>query len=310
MPGDEPQASRGPVMMMPFFMGGPWVQKFSGTDSEVTFGAWKEQVQNMLTLQGLSAGQQLHFILGVLEGEDKREVLAVAAEERDTPEKLFALLRGLYGDNTPVAALRAQFFNYRQEARQSIRAFSLRLRELFFRLERRDDTGLEGGDMLLRDQFVMGLREGPIQQELRAQVRRNRRLAFEDVRKEALALESERQDLWAPSTPVFTQNVAVEPAADWKQMLRRELMQKVKEQFTEMSKTFFEELRQNRSSLTNYPGGESYLAQANGNQRIPGRPANDRFKWNAKGIPVCNGCGEVGHIRRQCPTRQNSQLDF
>ncbi|KAL0147593.1 hypothetical protein M9458_057099, partial [Cirrhinus mrigala] len=67
------------------------------------------------------------------------------------------------------------------------------------------------------------LREGPIQQELRAQVRRNQQLTFEDVRKEALALESERQDLWAPSTPVFTQNVIV--ATDWKQMLRRELMQ-------------------------------------------------------------------------------------
>ncbi|KAF4117959.1 hypothetical protein G5714_000010 [Onychostoma macrolepis] len=75
--------------------------------------------------------------------------------------------------------------------------------------------GYQGGDVLLRDQFVMGLREGPIQQELRAQVRRDRQLTFEDVRKEALALESERQDLWAPSTPVFTQNVAVEPVADW-----------------------------------------------------------------------------------------------
>lgn len=107
--------------------------------------------------------------------------------------------------------------------------------------------------MLLRDQFVMGLQEGPIQRKLRAQVRRDRQLTFEDVRKEALASESERQDLRAPSTPVFTQNVAVEPASDWKQMFRHELMQEVKEQFTEMSKTFFKELRQNRSSVTNYP---------------------------------------------------------
>lgn len=164
--------------------------------------------------------------------------------------------------------------------------------------------------MLLRDQFVMGLQEGPIQQELRAQVRRDRQLTFEDVRKEALVLESERQDLWAPSTPVFTQNVAVEPASDWKQTFRRELMQEVKEQFTEMSTTFFKELRQNRSSVTNYHCDESCLAQASRNQRAPGRPANDRFKWDAKGRPVCNGCGEVGHIQRQCPARQNSRRDF
>lgn len=249
MPGDEPQAQGAPVMMMPFFMGGPWVQKFSGTNMEVTFGDWKEQVQNMLTFQGLSGGQRLHFILGVLEGEAKREILAVASEERDTPEKVFTLLQELYGDSTPVAVLRAQFFNYRQEARQSIRAFSLRLRELFSRLDRRDAIGLAGGDMLLRDQFVMGLREGPIQQELRAQVRRNRRLTFEDVRKEALALESERQDLWTPQIPVLAQSVATESAADWKQTMRRELMTEVKEQFAEMSKTFFEELRINQNSL-------------------------------------------------------------
>lgn len=130
------------------------------------------------------------------------------------------------------------------------------------------------------------------------------------MRKEALALESERQELWAPVMPVFTQNVAVEPTADWKQTFRHELMQEVKEQFNEMSKTFFEELRQNRSSLTNYTHDESYPAQANRNQRPPGRPSSDKFKWDAQGRPVCNGCEEVGHIWRQCPARQNSQCDF
>ncbi|KAL0152169.1 hypothetical protein M9458_051892, partial [Cirrhinus mrigala] len=86
-------------------------------------------------------------------------------------------------------------------------------------------------------------------------------MTFEDVRKEALALESERQDLWTPSTPVFTQNVVVEPAAHWIQTLHQ--------------------LHQNRSS-TNYPRDESYLAQVNGNQRAPSRPENDRFKWDAQ----------------------------
>ncbi|KAF4099706.1 hypothetical protein G5714_019832 [Onychostoma macrolepis] len=156
-------------------------------------------------------------------------------------------------------------------------------------LEQHDNTGLEGGDVLLRDQYVMGLQEEPIQQELRAQVQRDRQLTFEDVRKQVLALESERQDLWAPPTPVFTQNVAVEPAFDWKQTFHRELMQEVKEQFTEMSKTFFEELHQNRSSVTNYPHDELYLAQASGSRRAPGHPVNDRFKWDAQVPQVAVG---------------------
>ncbi|KAL1276908.1 hypothetical protein QQF64_023581 [Cirrhinus molitorella] len=157
MPGREEEHPQGPCYDDAIFMGGPWVQKCNGTDSEVTFGAWKEQVQSMLTLQGLSVGQQL--------------------------------------------------------------------------------------------------------------------------------------DLWAPSTPVFTQNVAVEPAADWKQTFRCELMQEVKEQFNEMSKAFFEELRQSRPSV-NYPRDEPYLGQASRHQRAHNRPMNDRFKWDAQGRPVCNGCGE------------------
>lgn len=39
--------------------------------------------------------------------------------------------------------LRTQFFNCRQEPNQSLRSFSLWLRELFFRLKHKEDNGLE-----------------------------------------------------------------------------------------------------------------------------------------------------------------------
>lgn len=113
-------------------------------------------------LQGLSEPQKLQFVLGSLEGEAKREILAAPEENRENVKKVFDFLATLYEDNTPVAALRAQFFNCKQGPGQSLRAFSLQIRELFNRLKRRRDHGLGEGDALLRHQFLLGLQDGPI----------------------------------------------------------------------------------------------------------------------------------------------------
>ena len=114
--------------------------------------------------------------------------MAVAGGERDTAEKIFDVLVKLYGDNRPTAALRAQFFNCRYGPKQSLRSFSLQVRELFSRLQSRTDAGLGGGGNLARDQFLFGLRDGPVRQALKLQLRQNPEMAFEDVRNEALAL--------------------------------------------------------------------------------------------------------------------------
>lgn len=113
---------------------------------------------------------------------------------RDTPKKIFDVLLTLYDDNTHASILKTQFFNFRQEPQQSLRAFSLCLRKLFSRLKQKDNTGL------LRDQFIMGLREGPIHQELHRLVRKTPALSFDEVKIEALALEEEQEDNWPPST--------------------------------------------------------------------------------------------------------------
>lgn len=154
---------------MAFFMGSPWLPKFNGTGSEIKFGEWKSQVETMLGFQPIRDSWEADFVLGLLEGEAKREILTLERTDRNTPKKIFDVL---YGDNTHASTLRAQFFNCRQETHQSLRSFSLRLHELFSKLKQKDPTGLEQGDVLLRDQIIMGLKEGPIFQELRRQVRK------------------------------------------------------------------------------------------------------------------------------------------
>ncbi|XP_062383843.1 uncharacterized protein LOC134071222 isoform X2 [Sardina pilchardus] len=201
MPGDEASAGTSQVMT-PVFMGAPWSQKFSGVGTELKFRDWKQQLETMLSLQALNEQQKAAFVLSNLEGEARREILTLESADRDTPTKIFAALARLYGEITSIAALRTQFFNCRQESGQSLKSFSLRLRELFSRLKERRD-GLANEDPVLRDQFIMGLKDDHVRRELRQQVRRNSGLSFADVWKEALALEEEQNDGW-PTTSCLT----------------------------------------------------------------------------------------------------------
>ena len=66
----------------------------------------------------------------------------------------------------------------------------------------------------------MGLREGPIRQELRRLVRKTPRLSFDEVKMEALALEEEQEDDWPPPTCLAVEKQVLRPqptVTDWKQ---------------------------------------------------------------------------------------------
>lgn len=302
---DEEVAAVRP-QVMPVFMGAPWAQRYGGPGSELHLQDWKTQTEYLAGLQGLSDAQKTQFVLGSLEGEAKREVLAAPGAARATAKAIFDFLAELYGDTTPVAALRAQFFNFRQGPRQTLRAYSLKLREQFVRLKGRPDHGLGDGDSLLRDQFVLGLRDGPIRQSIKLQLRRDPALTFESLRQEALALEMDQGETADPPVCMAVGGAATPPTEDWKQKLRAELLEDVKGQMVELSKTLLEELRKGQLSSRD----RSYSEGSREPGRRPGRPANSKFQWDDQGRPICNSCGESGHYSRQCGSRRSSQGGF
>lgn len=316
------QAEGGPAdrprVMTPLLMGAPWAQRFGGSTSESGLQEWTAQIKYLSDLQGLTETQQVQFILGSLEGEAKREILAVEARNRDTSKKIFDLLKGLYRDTTPVAALRTQFFNCRQGPKQSIRAFSLQLRESFARLQRRGGAELGDGDALMRDQFLMGLRDGPIRQILKAQSRRDPALTFEAVRKEALALEDDRCDEDDMTSCLAVRNSETAAAAppittpsnDWKQELRAEIMKDVKEQMAEMSKAILEEMRAGRSMTPQPPRARAHSTGSWERRGPASQPVRTRFQWDDQGRPICGKCGAAGHIGRYCPAGRAPQEGF
>lgn len=152
------QSPEPPTVAAPFFIGAPWVPKFRGPN--IHYEDWESQMGAMLRAQKWSEDQQCDFVLSALEGEPRREVLILEQAERDTPDKIFHQLRELYGDKTSVGTLRAMFYDCRQRPDESVRTYALRLRELGHRLLSKESQDRCHAELHMRDQFVLGLKEG------------------------------------------------------------------------------------------------------------------------------------------------------
>ncbi|XP_016516662.1 uncharacterized protein LOC107833047 isoform X2 [Poecilia formosa] len=177
-------------MMMPVFPGAPWVPKYKGIEGELKYVDWKEQVYGLLNAQELTETKKVDILIGALAGEAKQQVNVLDEAERNEVRKIFNYLDTLYGDTIPVAVLRSQFFGCMQKPDESVKSFTLRLRKLGCRLRQRSPTDAPT-DANLLDQMLLGLREGPLSNTLRAYVRHNPGEDFAAVHREALQLEEE-----------------------------------------------------------------------------------------------------------------------
>lgn len=123
---------------MPVYPGVPWVPKYKGPEADVSYGDWKEQIQGLLNAQEIAEARKVEILIGALSGEAKRQVSVLEEKDRDQIRKIFAYLDSLYGDNTSLAVLRSQFFSCIQKQNESVKSFTLRLRELHCRLQQRN----------------------------------------------------------------------------------------------------------------------------------------------------------------------------
>lgn len=258
-----------PVFMYPCFSGAPGLIKFNGKTSAISLSEWKATLQTMFNVQYIPVTHQVDLVLSGLEGEAKREILILPIEQRNTVKLIFDKLDELYGDRLPASVLRSLYFSCTQEARETTRTFALRLQELFRRLQNRDPRGIGNEDVLLRDQFVDGLRDTTLRRELRTKLLLQEGLTFAQVRQEVLARVEVygEEEIPAQSYAVQQSNPLVQPSAaprlhspvqsyvsnqanpvtlDLQQMkddMQKELMSEFREQFTSLSRELIQEVR-------------------------------------------------------------------
>nr|XP_055048922.1 uncharacterized protein LOC129434089 [Misgurnus anguillicaudatus] len=317
-------------LLVPWFMGGPWIPRFSGEKGK--FNSWRSQIEAMLRAQGLTTQQGVDFLLAALDGEARRQARLFKAEETADTKALLDALQKRYGDGASRAQRRSRFFSCRQSQDEGVESFILKLRELYFDWQGREPTQEEEGEYLL-DQFTLNLRPGPIQQEIHRQVRRNPQLTFAAVCTEAIALQQEQQHgedhawvRWAATptavaSPVHTPKCDTPDMSQLKSELQAELRKEVAEQLKGLSASIVEELRRQISPtppMTSQPTVPSLSANMpqlpvgptvrSRPQQIP--PGRGSFQWDTEGRPICRDCGGVGHIQRHCPKRRRSNSGF
>lgn len=296
-------------MMMPIYAGAPWIPKFKGVGGELKFSEWKEQIQSLLQTREFNEQQKVSIVLGALTDEAKREVCVLGDTDRDTVVKILKHLETLYGDQVPVANLRLQFFSCTQNASESLRAYVLRLRELFCRLKRRDPDGpLDEGHLL--DQLLMGLRNAELRSTIRTYARRNPDATFNTVLEEIFLLECEQRpgaghEIVAQAVGESSASKSVTGKEDWAETFRWELLQEVRGQMHALRQEITQQLQPAADEPARYPPQPNQP------------PLRRRFQsytpntWAADGKPICRRCGRTGHIARFCrpPSESNADLN-
>lgn len=243
-------------LAMPWFMCSPWVPKFTGEVSGISFGEWRTQMEVIVRAQGLAEQQQTDLIMAALEGRAKREAMLFNTEDRRSLVALWAALRDRFGSLTPVPALRARFFDCKQSGDESVQEYLLHTRELFSRWFRAEPEGSAKDQSTLCHQFLKGLREGPLKQELQRHLRRQPEMTFAQVSTEAevLAREMGSKDCQVCRTvvPPSTSAPAMVTTADleeWKKTMQAELRQEMKEGLSSLTETLLNEVRQHATPV-------------------------------------------------------------
>lgn len=289
---------------MPVFPGAPWVPKFCGAGSDLRYGDWKEQIQGLLEAQEMTEAKKVKILLGALGGDAKREISVLADEERDKLSKVFDQLDTLYAGEAPLPVLRSQFFSCRQKSDESFKAFVLRLRELFRRLQRRSSEGALVEDQL-KEQLLMGMEDGPMLRALKTYARRNPAGTFAELHQEALLLEGEYgQARYETACAAISQREASNlhpPRPDWRAELKCEILEEVKGQIRELTQEMMRELRPLNPVV---PVNHAPQQQ----QALPVSRRRDYQsinRWDPEGRPICRHCQRPGHVARNC--RENRE---
>ena len=163
------------------------VNMFAGTRQSVndpTVEEWVNDVKCLFKSWQTPADQQPQLLLKYLSGEANREVLIMEVAERVDSRTVMERLIKIYGDKTPTSSLLQKFHCRQQRETETVREFFLALQEIVGRLKRRDPDAVAKPDEMLRDRFVLGLRDGDIRRAIKVDLKFD--LKFEDVRSEAL----------------------------------------------------------------------------------------------------------------------------
>lgn len=152
---------------------------------------WIEEAEACMRARHLTPADQAFFLYDHLEGEARDELKYRPSTDRADPERIFSVLREVYGCTDSYVALQESFFSRRQQEGESLQEFSLALMSLMAKVKESAPGIMPNAEALLRDQFVEHVLDGALRRELKQMVRRQPTATILEVRGEAIRWERE-----------------------------------------------------------------------------------------------------------------------
>ncbi|KAK6184673.1 hypothetical protein SNE40_007100 [Patella caerulea] len=161
------------------------IERFSGVKGTVSVYEFREEVTRSLKARPTSLEEKVEFILGHLDGPAKEELRYRPAADKKNPEEILDLLVEVFGERSSVTELLGQFYQTKQDEKQSLTEFSHILMEKLDRIFRVDPKMTLNRDIMLRDQFAENVSDKWLRRELKRKTREHPQISFADLREEA-----------------------------------------------------------------------------------------------------------------------------
>ena len=270
--------------------------KFTGKMSVdlLTVEQWVEEVRRCLVVRHMSIAEQLLFITDHLDGGAKSEINFHPSANRDTPEKIFAILTENYSCSQSYVSAQLQFFQRTQREGESLRDFSHALKSLMDAIIRKTPSGISNADMLLRDQFIEHVLDDMLRRELKQRVIQETTTTFVELRSIALR--------WAEAS---RQGARVKPRAyscdshsqvvDSFEVSTNAVTARPSDEIAEIKECLRKQQTQLDTIMKHVTAQPAPPTQSDA---VPN--SAKRFRFQADGKPICHRCNRPGHIARFC----------
>ncbi len=267
-----------------------------------TVDEFVEEVERALRARNLTPDDECDFVMSLLRGAALEEVRLRRDVDTDIATDVLTYLRESFTDRRGSAQLLQDFYSRKQKEGEDVRDFSHALAQALGRISKRAPGAVGNEKIMLRDQFVEGIRDPALRRELRQYVREKPESSMVEVREEAYLWGWEEQSgrIRTPKSRSGTCGSFSESAqcAEMKAMGHNSVtLSQVMDVVTEQGRQILELTQAVKGLLTPQQG-------------VGGLRANNtraQLRFTEDGQPICLKCQEPGHIARNCPQKRSSK---